>query len=784
MLESKYGHFSENGREYIITNPITPRPWSNVISNGDYSIVISQTGGGYSFRHNAEQCRLTRAYQDLIKDNWGKYFYIRDLSDGSFWTTSYLPVKDSIDSYTVTHGVGYSVLERTTKGIKSRHKLFVSHDMPMEYAEITLENCRNESVKMDLTGYFEWAPGIAFDTHREFQKLFVTTSFDSADNAIILNKCLWGFPDEKGRFNNDDWPYTAFFASSVKASSFDCDKESFIGMYNDEKTPSAMYAEKLSNNCGRYGDPVGALRTEEIRLKPNESVTVVFVIGMAKNGVESCADMLARCTAEQCGKDFAEVEEKWNALLNAEKVATPDKAFDTMTNIWCKYQTLSGRMWAKCGYYQISGGIGFRDQLQDSLLMLDVNPEMTAKQILLHASRQFQAGDVQHWWLEIGGAGPRTKCSDDFLWLSYATEKYIEETADFSILDCVVPFVDGGESATLYEHCKRTLALAFERLSPRGIPLMGDHDWNDGLSAVGNDMKGESFWVAEFLYDIAVNFRVPAEYKNDKELSSALLNKCEKLKASFEKYAWDGEWYLQATNDGGELLGSASCKNGKVFLNPQVWAVISGIADSHRRELAMEAVGKYLLKDYGALLLYPQYDSPDKNIGYITRYAPGLRENGGVYTHAATWAVWAYSILGDGEKAYEAYRKICPPNRASDIDEYYCEPYVLCGNSDGPASPHYGRGGWSWYTGSAQWLHNVAVHCILGVKPTMAGLKIEPCIPAAWDGFKYERKFRGAVYRVTCSRGGSKGLFADGKRVAGNILPDFRDGEHEIVIVI
>lgn len=782
MLENKYGRFNESGTEFEITNAYTPRPWINVISNGDYSIIVTQTGGGYSFRGNAEQNRLTRSFQDIVKDNWGKYFYIRDLDSKDVWSAGLFPIQKGAENYTATHGLGYSVLRRTTCGVKSELTFFVSPDKPMEYMAIKLSDIGGKPRKLDVTGYFEWACGIAYDTHREFQRLFYDCSFDRDLNSMLINKCLWGFPDSKGRYNNDDWPYTAFFTCSEKVDSFDCDKEHFIGMYRDEKNPKGMEEISLSGSCGRYCEPVAAMRVV-VDLPAGGEKTLVFALGMAKKGEENYKEYISLCSKANADIELAKVKSKWLALCENEKVKTPDQAFDIMTGYWCKYQALSCRMWAKAAYYQISGGIGYRDQLQDSHIGLEIDPQITRRQILLHATKQFNQGDVLHWWLTYNGAGPRTKCSDDFLWLPFTVINYLAETADVSILDEKATFLDGGEEG-IYGHCKRAIEYSLSMFSPRGIPLMGDHDWNDGLSAVGHGMIGESFWVAEFLYWIMTRFVEIASYKGDEEFVNTLNGRSAKLKEDFNKYAWDGEWFLQATNDLGEKIGSKENKEGKIFLNPQIWAVISDITTEERKKKAMESVEKYLLRDYGALLLYPEYRSPQSEIGYITRYAPGLRENGGVYTHAATWAVWAYSLMGDNKNAFRAYKGICPPRRGADIDKYMAEPYVLPGNSDGPNSPYFGKGSWSWYTGSAQWLHRVAVGYILGVKPVREGLQIKPCIPDEWEGYEYERLYRGATYKISVKRTGKQSLTVDGKPVEGCVIAPEKGGVHEVLVQI
>lgn len=784
MINSKYGHFSDNGREYIITNPFTPRPWINVISNGDYSIIVSQTGGGFSFRDNAEQNRLTRLFQDIIKDNWGKYFYIRDKKTGKYFSSTLKPIMDGYSKYEVHVGIGYTTFIREQDGIRSEMTLFVSSNSPMEYITLKITNLSKENRELDVTSYFEWAPGIAYDNHREFQKLFSDVNFDKELNSVVINKCLWGFADKKGRYNNDDWPFTGFFACSEKVSSFDLDKEAFIGMYKDETKPLGMEKENLSNSEGRYGDPCSSLRVD-INLKENESKVIVFTLGMASKEKENYIDLIKKTNEEKAAQELNKVHEFWSNLLDKDICKTCDDYFDVFTNIWSKYQAISCRLWAKAAYYQISGGIGYRDQLQDSLVFLESNPELTKKQILMHAEKQFVKGDVFHWWLTINPWGPRGNCSDDFLWLPFAIISYIEETGDFSILDEKARYVDSETKEDLFEHIKKAIFRSKELTSPRGVPLMGDHDWNDGLSAVGHDLKGESFWVSEFLYYILDRLDEICKYKNDDEFLSFVHKHKEMIKEAFNEFGWDGEYFLQAINDEGSLIGSKTSKEGKVFLNPQIWSVIADITSEDRKKEAMKAVDKYLFKDYGCVLLYPAYENPNSEIGYITRYAPGLRENGGVYTHAATWASWAYALRGENDKAYEAYIRINPAYRSNDIDVYKCEPYVTCGNSDGPISPYYSKGGWSWYSGSAQWMHNVAIKQILGVRGTFKGLEISPCIPTSWKGYKYSRMYGKSKVNIEVIRTGKDKIIVNNKEFNNNIIKiDNKNNEYNIIVEI
>jgi cellobiose phosphorylase len=785
---SPYGYFSDDGKEYVITTPLTPRPWGNILSNGDYALMVSQTGSGYSWRGNAGQNRITRSFQDLIKDNWGKYVYIRDLQRKTFWSAAYKPVMRPWQDFAVVHGVGYSRFRQRIEDIASELTVFVVAADPVEVFQLRLTNHSDEVRHLDVTSYAEWLLGFAPDEHREFHKLFIETSANVAHCAVMARKCLWGFADDKGRHNNVDWPYTAFMAVSEPLKSYDCDKETFLGLYRNDDRPRAMDETTLAGRTGRFTDAIAALQVA-VTLAPGESKMVVFTLGAAEDGKEDAAELIRRyTTVEASERAFDGVRAFWSRFIDGEKVETPDEAFNFMTNTWLKYQAISCRLWGKSALYQVSAGYGFRDQLQDSQIFLVGEPEYAKKQLLLHAAQQFIEGDVLHWWFSMRGGGPRTNCSDDLLWLPFILDAYLKETGDFAILDEAIPYLNG-PAESLYRHCQRAIERSFTRFSPRGVPLMGDHDWNDGLSAVGTLLKGESFWVAEFLYMILGNFAPLARQRGDEIFAG----KCEivrqSVKDALNRHGWDGEWYLQATTDDGLLLGSKDNAEGKIFLMPNIWAVISGAAEGERGQQALAAVTKYLLKDHGTLLNYPAFTQPRPDVGYVTRYAPGLRENGGVYTHAATWSVWAYALANQPERAYEAYRKICPPNRSADIDTYKAEPYVTPGNVDGPLSEYYGRGGWTWYTGSAQWLHRVATHWILGIRPQADGLLVSPSIPSEWHGFTVSRRFRGAWYQITVKNPdhvnkGVKSVIVDGQSLAGNVVPIFADGQTHTVEIL
>jgi len=480
--------------------------------------------------------------------------------------------------------------------------------------------------------------------------------------------------------------------------------------------------------------------------------------------------MIARYrSGDEVDAVFDEVHQRWAALLGTVEVSTPDDAMNIMQNTWLKYQAISGRMWGRTAYYQTGGAYGFRDQLQDSALWLVIDPGETKKQILLHARHQFTDGTVYHWWHPISEIGLRNQISDNLLWMPFVLNSYLDETNDFSILESREPYVNDQTPATVYDHCARAIDRALDRFSGRGLPLIGGGDWNDGLSAVGLDMKGESVWLGHFLHRILCDFSSIAEKCGDQGRAERYTSRAAELRTRLNTVAWDGEYYIGATKDSGEKLGSSENAEGTIWLNPQTWAIIGEVADKPRAHQVMDVVEEKLEHEIGPLLLYPAYKTPDKEIGYLTRYAPGVRENGGVYTHGATWAVIAAAMLGRGGSAYRIYSKLTPVYRGSKPDQYFAEPYVTAGNIEGPDSAFYGRGGWTWYSGSATWLFRVGLEWILGVRATRDGLLIDPCIPKSWKGYTVRRRFRGITYNITVRNPdhvecGVKELWVDGVR--------------------
>jgi cellobiose phosphorylase len=799
ILASPFGHFSSEGDRYIITRPDTPRPWVNVICPGDYGLVISQAGGGYSWRTHAGLNRATRFDQDLITDHSGKFIYIRDEADGSFWSPTWQPVGADYDMYQCEHGIGYTRFHHQRNAVTSDVLIFVPPGEPLEIWRLELTNESNRERHLSLWTYLEWCLG-APDAHREFHRTFIETDLSSTESAIFARKHLWDIPDDRGRHWNRSWPYTAFHACSEPTDLLCGSKDAFIGPYRSVARPGALSrGEYLGPTTGRWDDGIGSIRCD-VTLKPGETRTVHFMLGMAETRKE--ADQLVRRYRHFDAVETAraDVAAFWDQWLQQSEVDTPDPAVNVLLNHWLKYQTLSARLWGRTAYYQTGGAFGFRDQLQDSLLMLHVDPNTTRNQITLHAGHQFSRGHVHHWWHPITGEGLESGYSDDLLWLPFAVCAYVKETGDCSVLRENVPFLDGADESdgTIHEHCCRAIELALARRSERGLPLIGTGDWNDGLSAAGFDGRGESVWVAQFLVTILCEYEnLVTHAVNQEALSSADLRRIAdwpqiagELTDRVNELAWDGRWFIAGTCDDGSPLGSHTCEGGQIFLNTQTWAIISGIVDEPRLGTMLKAVEERLYRDYGPLLLWPAYDTPDPRIGYLTRYAPGVRENGGVYTHAATWAIQAECMLKRNDKAWRIFRSLAPPYRGMEPLLYQCEPYVTPGNIDGPDSPWYGRGGWTWYTGSAAWLYRVLVDWMIGVRATWDGLLIDPCLPSHWNTVRLKRVFRHAIYHVRLHKLSKDAASVAEVRLDGRMLPTplipagERGTEHQVDVLM
>jgi cellobiose phosphorylase len=789
QFSTKFGHFSADGNEYIITNFRTPKPWVNVISNGKYGLVISQTGGGFSWDTHSEFNRLNRWHQDLVQDNWGKYFYIKDNLTGDIWSPTWMPVKTELDSYQVSYGFGYARFTSEYKGIKVTLTVFIPVDENIEVWNFDIENKTLEKKSLSFFTYFEWCLGSSSDHHREFHKTFLETHFDSKLNCMTATKRLWEIPlGDRGHWNIE-YPYLGFISCSEKISDYDGDKDTFVGQYGSLQNPAGLSAKSLSKKLGKWNDSIATVKTK-IEIEPNKKKDLNFFIGIKENKNTIASSLKKLNNQRKIDSALFDIKLFWHKMFDTLVIETPDKAMNLMVNKWLRYQAIAGRLWGRTAYYQQSGAFGFRDQLQDSMVFLPIDPKKTEDQIRLHARHQFEDGTVLHWWHPISETGLPTKMTDDLLWLPFVLMNYIDETGNYKILYEKEPYYDNkNKKDSLFDHSIAAIEKVLTRMSKRGLTLIGAGDWNDGLSAVGLEMKGESIWLTEFFYLILVRFSELCKETGKNGLYKKYSKKSAELKKAFDKNAWDGEWFYRATKDDGKKVGSKSSPEGKIYLNSQTWSVISGIAENSKQHKAMDAVTKHLLKKNGCVLLSPAYTESDRMIGYLSRYAPGRRENGGVYTHAATWAVWAYSLLKKNDLAFTGYKNLNPVYNGMNPDDYVAEPYVTPGNIDGPDSPNYGMGGWTWYTGSAAWYQKIIVDWILGVRATKDGLVIDPCIPDDWKEFSIKRLFRGVSYKINIinkikSDSDKKYITVNGKLIDGNVIPIFKKGEVKVEVYL
>jgi cellobiose phosphorylase len=790
-LSNAFGRFDPSGRRFVVTDSRTPMPWVNVLSNGHYGVVISQNGGGFSWLDNSQLNVLTRWEMDLVRDDHGRFLYLADLESGEVWSGAPAPCQPAYTRYQCEHTQGRTTFSTEYAGIGAEWTLAVAPGDPVECWRVTLTNTTGRTRKLRISSFFEWCCGVAPDAKREFHRLFFTTKHDAGRRAITVRKNMWDTPakDEREHWNKP-WPYVAGHA--VGGIVFDADlamgdKQSFTGRYTARACPEAMTAARPArpgdpNVFGRFGDASAALGGD-LTLGPGQSATIVYTLAIASDE-KTLLDLLDRHTNVKAADAAIEgAGRMWEELLAPSSVRSEMPDFDLLNSAWLPYQAIAGRLWARTGYYQQSGAFGFRDQLQDSQVWLARDPARTEAQILLHAAHQFADGSVYHWWHPLAEFGLRTACSDDYLWLPFLTAQYIKDTGDWAILDRKAPFMDDAAGASLLEHCTRSIARSLARQSSRGLPLIGSCDWNDGLSAMGVGGRGESVWLAQWLAQLLADFARVVEKGGSAGSNAALgieyRDQRARLIKAINDHAWDGDsggqWYRAATRDDGRWIGSAVNEEGRIFLNTQTWAILSETAPAEREDAAWSSVKQHLLQPMGPVLSHPAYTEPDPTIGYITRYAPGLRENGGVYMHAATWALAAACKRRDVRAVESIWRSISPPLRAGNAEAYYAEPYVTPGNVDGPNSSTPGKAGWTWYTGSAAWLNRVSLEWILGMRPEWEGLRIDPCPFASMGRVSATRLWRGRTVRVSFdadefSANLPPKLTINGREHAGNLV--------------
>ncbi|HWV14274.1 MAG TPA: glucoamylase family protein [Cellvibrio sp.] len=800
LLDNNLGGFNREGNEYVIsTHPgkTTPVPWVNVLANPHFGSVISESGLSYTWSENAHEYRLTPWSDDPVAGSGGEAIYLRDEETGYFWSPTPLPRRPNSEStaaYTTRHGFGYSVFEHSESGISTELWVYVDLQQTVKYSVLKIRNDSGRQRRISATGYVEWVLGDL----RAKSSMHLVTEIDASSGALFA----------RNSYNSEFSGRVAFFDVDDPSRTLSGDRTEFLGRNGSLANPDAMSRARLSGRVGAALDPCGAIQVP-VELGSGQEREIIFRLGAGQD-LEHARTLAQRLRHMGTARAALQaVREYWQHTLSGVTVQTPDRELNLLANGWLLYQTLACRIWARSGFYQSGGAFGFRDQLQDSMALLHTQPQLVREHLLRCAQRQYPEGDVQHWWHPPLGRGVRTRCSDDYLWLPLVTCRYVQATGDLSVLDEVRPFLEGrslgaeeesyydlpgpsNETASLYQHCVRAIEHGL-RFGERGLPLMGSGDWNDGMNLVGIHGKGESVWLGFFLYDVLQSFAQLAQQYNDPAFVERCKQQAEQLRQNIENNAWDGKWYRRAYFDDGMPLGSASNTECAIDSISQSWSVLSRAGSAERTKLAMASLDQHLVRrDSGIIqLLDPPFDTAPMNPGYIKGYVPGVRENGGQYTHAAVWAAMAFAALGDSQRAWELLALINPLNHtrtSEDVSVYKAEPYVVAADVYAIA-PHTGRGGWSWYTGSAGLTYRLIMESLLGIKRTGNHLSIAPCLPKDWQTYSIRYRAGETIYDIRVMQGSSGDhttsarVTLDGTLQSGDSFELLDDGrEHRVEV--
>ena len=793
LFDNGYGGFSADGLEYCIylrPGQTTPAPWINVIANESFGFMVSEAGSGNTWAVNSGENRLTPWRNDPVRDQPGEALYLRDEETGDIWSPTPQPIGADAP-YLIRHGAGYTIFQHHSHGLKQRLRLFAAPEAPVKIVQLRLENVWNRPRRITATYYAEWVLGV----NRDEMQPYIVSEYDDATQSLLV----------RNPYNVEFGKRVAFAATSEDLHGLTADRTEFLGRLGDVQEPAALNRVGLNSNVGAGLDPCAALQLH-LDMEPGQLVEIYFFIGQGANRDEAIRLVERFQNGGEVATAWEETGRRWDKLLNTVTVETPDEAMNLLLNRWLLYQNFSCRIWGRSAFYQSGGAYGFRDQLQDVMGVLHAAPEVARQQIVRAARHQFEAGDVLHWWHPPSGRGVRTRISDDLLWLPYVTAHYVQVTGDESVLHEQVPFRKGEplsaneeeryahyeltkESHTLYEHCCRALEKG-ATAGAHGLPLMGGGDWNDGMNRVGIEGKGESVWLGWFLY-ATLQASIPlCRQMDDEARATQFERQAAKLRTALATHAWDGDWYLRAFYDDGAPLGSAQNKECRIDGIAQSWSVLSSAGDPDRMWQAMVAVQENLVQEADGLirLFTPPFDKTKRDPGYIKGYPPGIRENGGQYTHAAIWTVWAMAELGQGDLAEALFRLLNPiyhsdtPRKA---ERYRVEPYVIAADVYGE-QPFTGRGGWTWYTGSGSWFYRLGLEAILGLRLQGDTLRIAPCIPQGWNGFTITYLHGNTTYRIRVENPDGvnqnvQQVTLDGKSLLDGAIPLGNDGaQHDV----
>jgi len=784
MISNKYGYFSKDHREFVITDPRTPRPWFNYMWNEHYGGLISHTGGGFSFLDSPRDNRISRMrYNSLPWDRPGRYVIVKDTESGKYWSLSWAPTIDlKYDKYECRHGQGYTKITTEINSIRGEITYFVPTNLNAEIWKVKLTDLSGKNRKLEAYSFTELMMGNALNDiiNQPNDKHFTDIHFNKEYETLVATRRYWVLNKKVSVAQpNIDWKYNLYFTNTIPVNGFDGSLDKFIGKWRSEANPQSIENSKMGNTEITAGEPIAALQSL-VNLKANGSSNFATILAILPKEIESPFEHLDLNSLKKFSyidETFNALRKKWDSYINHVKVNTPDEKLNLMLNVWNKYQAaVTFDMARNSGYYHggLLFGTGMRDQFQDIIGTVIAEPKRVRARLLNALRFQFADGSTLHNFFKLTDYGERTHHSDTPLWISFGLVEYLNETGDFSILDETVKYYDEGEG-TVYQHMVRSLNFAISATTESGMPKIMNGDWNDTLDHIGPAGKGETVWGAFFLaYSLRKTFDL-LEHLGDNETLERWKSVYSNLKIVTNEKCWDGEWYLRAFRDNGESVGSAKHKQGKIFLNAQTWSVISGLAPQDRADSALKSCKQYLDKPYGMQICWPPYTEVEDNIGLISRCVPGKKENGAIFNHASSWFVLASVINKDAEGAYKIYSKMLPVNSSEDIDKYETEPYVYSEYVTSPDHETENQASHSWLTGSAVWMYRIGLDYILGLQTSLNGIRINPSIPAIWDGFKIERTFRGKILKVDVKNpnkvnSGVKEIVINGITIEGNFI--------------